>query len=179
MIDFLHFITGVVVGLWTFSVLVSIPPLFGWGSFQFSYGQAICTNDWPYSISFFVFIMTVAIFGPFALIVYAYLSIIRTVLKSRMRVMEHAGATTRRVDRTDIQLWKMSFVICIAFVICWSPISVVNCALITGWDIGNQWKILAMFFLYANPVVDPMIYAFMNGPFRRELRKLLKWKQIM
>lgn len=161
-------------------MLASIPPLFGWGTFRFSYGQAICTNHWPASVSYFVVVMFGAVFIPFGIITFAYVNIVRTVLKSRRRILSHTGRsnntgrTVLGVHRADIQLSKMSFVVCMTFVACWSPISVLNSVIILGSGVSIDMEMLATCSMYVNTLIDPLIYAFMNGPFRREFQNIFK-----
>lgn len=161
------------IGLWVISVLISIAPLLGWSSYVFRYGPAVCAFDIHSNPSFLIVLVVLVYIAPLATIVYAYSSIIRAVLRSRKAVATQTSVPTER-DRFDIRMIQTSFAICIAFIVCWTPMSAIDVATVMGFEVDSYWYILSMFSIYSNTLIDPLLYALMYEPFQREFRKLLQ-----
>ncbi|CAG5080564.1 Oidioi.mRNA.OKI2018_I69.PAR.g9647.t1.cds [Oikopleura dioica] len=66
----------------------------------------------------------------------------------------------------------------ISFFICWTPLHVVHVLLMSGVRIPLSYCALmqdmANVFAWANPVLNPLLYAFAGKQFRSDFRKLLR-----
>lgn len=117
---------------------------------------------------------------PFTTMTVAYATIIRTVLKSRRAVTAtglHENTTWYQVSLVDVQLSKMSFIVYIAFICCWLPFSVVDGSAFSGYHYNVETHTIAATIVFLTAAIDPVVYAFMNGPFQKECIRILKMRK--
>lgn len=132
----------------------------------------MCISDWLWGWSHNTVLTMVGMCIPFATMITAYSMIIRSILKSR-RQLENMKRAVKikwyRISWTDVQLTKISFVICIVFMCCLIPITIVNCAMVSEYDLNITFNMFAMVCIFLNTVLDPLVYVLMVGPFKKEL----------
>lgn len=169
---------GVVVAIWTFSLLTCIPPVTGWGNYVFDYGQTLCVCEWSSSTSYYAFISMATGLFPLLTITCSYFIIIRTAVKSRRSIQQRSSRKPEdkimwyRITLVDTQLSKISLIIYVIFICCWIPNYIVCSARYMGNKTNIHFGTLSIMLIYLNAVLDPCIYAFMSGPFHVESLRL-------
>ena len=92
------------------SVLLSSPPLFGWGKYSYITVQSFCFCDWSMSMSYAIFMIICCFGGPFSVMTVCNIFIYRSVRASSKRVSKISPApvtTTERTSATETELSKM------------------------------------------------------------------------
>ena len=81
------------------SVLLSSPPLFGWGKYSYIAVQSFCFCDWSESLSYAIFMIVCCFGGPFSIMTVSNIFIYQTVRASRKRVSKISPVLTSSTDR--------------------------------------------------------------------------------
>lgn len=162
-----------------------------------------CVRDWDHRAlwqAYELYMLTVILVIPFVIMTYSYVRITRrlyTVMRERtvtfpLYTQQHqAVAATGSGNATSqavyieapaskmSQVIKMLIVVVIIFVLCWTPILVLN--VLAAFDIvpvlnfGIMKPIKTAFhlFSYANSCVNPIIYGFMSSNFRASFKQAI------
>ncbi|XP_048515705.1 rhodopsin-like [Athalia rosae] len=161
-----------VSGVWIYSLSLTIPPLFGWGSYGPEAGDLFCSVSWEVhdpeigSDSYIAFLFIFGLLVPVTLITSSYLGIVTTLKKVRKRVGSRG--------RHEAQVTKMVAIMITAFLVAWTPYSVF--ALSAQYFKVTPTPMLAILpSLWAKSSIcyNPVIYAGMNTQFRGSIKKFL------
>ena len=97
---------------------------------------------------------------------------------------QQRGATRNGVKRRnslkslvkDVKATKLAAMIGFAFALCWFPLILINIIDSLGFNhvIPDDFATVALFTIFVNSFMNPMIYAFFQKDFRRNLSKLLR-----
>ncbi|XP_071109672.1 melatonin receptor type 1B-A-like [Haliotis cracherodii] len=79
-------IVFMVGGVWCFSGLLALPPLIGWGTYNYIPTQSFCFCDWPTSVSYTFFMVGVCFGGPCSVMTFCYIKILRIFRASKSRI---------------------------------------------------------------------------------------------
>ena len=152
-----------------------------WVKIDFSQSYAVCSFNYPtnesqivhYSITVgFLFVL------PLCVGIFTYYKIFLKTHEHQQNVVPSLRNCTDNtaVSNTvkEIKLTRMLILVAAGFLCCWIPMW----ALVLWFRFSPETSsritaLLAMFFFYLSAVINPIIYAFTNGEFRREFRKLL------
>ncbi|KAE8587532.1 hypothetical protein XENTR_v10022011 [Xenopus tropicalis] len=175
MVDQRH-VTMAIVFIWISSIFWSGSPVLGWGSFtERKYGT--CEIDWVQAASSTVYksyVIGVFIWGfvlPVSIMVFCYVSIIRTVHKSHRN--SRGGEISQRQLTMERDITRVSFVICTAFLLAWSPYAVISMWSACGYQVPGLTGVAATLLAKSASFYNPIIYLGMSPKFRQELRALL------
>ncbi|XP_028677262.2 opsin 6, group member b [Erpetoichthys calabaricus] len=162
--------------LWLTALFWAGSPLVGWGSYTGrKYGT--CEIDWMKATfsrayrSYVVGIFFFNFFLPVSIMVFSYVSIIRTVRSSHKS--SRGGEVTERQRRIEHNLTRVSFVICVAFLLAWSPYAVISMWSACGLQVPPLTSVVASLFAKTASFYNPFIYMGMSSKFRNDLRKLI------
>uniref|UniRef100_A0A8C3NNL5 G-protein coupled receptors family 1 profile domain-containing protein n=1 Tax=Cyanoderma ruficeps TaxID=181631 RepID=A0A8C3NNL5_9PASS len=152
--------TGIILS-WTYSLLWTVPPLFGWSSYGPEGPGITCSVNWhskdannaSYIICLFIFCLVI----PFAIIVYSYGKLLCAV---RQVSSTHTGPARRREQRVLVMVGVM--VVC--FLLCWLPYAAVALTATFGQPglITPAASIIPAILAKSSTVYNPIIYVFLN-----------------
>ena len=176
-----------IAATWVFSLLISIPPLFGWGRFAFDAGQSICFVDWSWSISYMIFMISVCFFGPLSVTLVSLYFILKVKRETNYRVDSHKSdaelgeiALARRLERrrkTDKEERKITISIAIVaavFLIAWGPFVLVMFVKTIGKIAVPGWIDFGVLLLGClNSTANPIVYMTLNVNYRKEVIRLV------
>uniref|UniRef100_A0A8C1GMY0 Opsin 6, group member b n=1 Tax=Cyprinus carpio TaxID=7962 RepID=A0A8C1GMY0_CYPCA len=151
----------VITAVWLCSLFWAGAPLLGWGSYR-ACGYGTCEIDWKqalYSVPVKLYVISIFFFNffvPLFVIVFTYVSIIRTVNSARGRERLNA----------------VSLILCAAFLLAWSPYAVISMWSAWGYQIPPLNSILASLFAKSASFYNPFIYIGMSSKFRKDLQGL-------
>ncbi|XP_054691389.1 pinopsin-like isoform X1 [Grus americana] len=163
--------TGIVLS-WTYSLVWTAPPLFGWSSYGPEGPGTTCSVNWhskdannaSYIICLFIFCLVI----PFV-IVYSYGRLLCTV-----RRVSAVNKGTGRSREQRILIMVVVMVIC--FLLCWLPYATV--ALIATFGkpglITPAASVIPSILAKNSTVYNPIIYIFLNKQFYRCFLALLR-----
>ncbi|XP_015266708.1 PREDICTED: pinopsin-like [Gekko japonicus] len=158
---------------WVYSLIWTLPPLFGWSSYGPEGPGTTCSVNWhsrdannvSYIICLFLFCLVI----PFSVIVYCYGKLL-CVMKQVSRVKK--GVAQTREHRVLI----MVVVMVICFLLCWLPYGIM--ALIATFGkpglITASASIIPSILAKSSTVYNPVIYIFLNKQFYRCFCAFLK-----
>ena len=168
--------------LWlSFALYLLIVRVTNWIKIDFIQDYAVCSFDYPTSESqIFHYCITVGLLFvlPLCVGIFSYYKIFlktyehqQNVVSSLQNRSENSSVTN---SMREIKLTRMLLLVAAGFLCCWIPMW----ALVLWFRFSPETSsritaLLAMFFFYLSAVINPIIYAFTNGEFRREFRKLL------
>ena len=137
-----------------------------------AFGKASSFAD--YLLSVYVVILYV----PLALLIVLY-SIILCTLKSRKIAGQRFVNAGNKREKMNRNVLKMAIAIVVGFVLCWTPISIVNLLKFFAWNekypcstFLYMSRIIVSFMAQSNCAVNPWICLIYSGAYRQGLKKL-------
>ena len=124
-------VTGMVVFIWIFALLLDLPNYLGWGDHNFDIRNFTCCYD--YSANFAYTRGFLVVFGfviPVGLLNYSYIRVYLLARKSSNKLAFHRDGSPaekrrrNRIDATDRRLLKTVGIIWIVFMIMWTPYAI-------------------------------------------------------
>jgi len=180
----------ILIFIWTYSFLVSIPPLLGWGTFNKNNLHVSCGLKWDVTdtelgpVMYMAYVIYIYMFGfiiPVAIILTCYVKIIKTIKFTSIRRTSNSSTwkspgLQSRVEK-DRKLTIMVAVMIISFLVTWFPYACVSIAETAGYipKTSLSFYILAIPTMLTKSAVciDPIIYFGLNPQFRAEMIFLL------
>ncbi|KAG7465617.1 hypothetical protein MATL_G00155450 [Megalops atlanticus] len=164
-----------IAAIWLNSLFWSGSPLLGWGSYKGrKYGT--CEIDWvqalvslPYKL-YVISVFLVNFFVPVVIIVFSYVSIIRMVNSSHRST--RGSQVSDRQREMERSVTRVSFMLCTAFLVAWSPYAVISMWSACGYQVPPLTNIMASLFAKSASFYNPLIYISMSSRFRQDLQAL-------
>nr|CAI5827675.1 unnamed protein product [Callosobruchus analis] len=160
-----------VLGIWTYSMILTTPPLLGWGQYVNEAANISCSVNWeeqtPNAMSYIIYLFIFGLILPLVVIIYSYVNIICTMRKNRL----HMGQTAKAEGRVAYMILLMIA----AFLIAWAPYAI--CALVVQFGDASMVSPSAGVFpaLLAKSSIcyNPIIYVGLNSQFRQALKQIM------
>ncbi|KAK3730599.1 hypothetical protein QZH41_006675 [Actinostola sp. cb2023] len=160
--------------VWITAILLSSPPLYGWGVIQYHNKISVCTLFWDMkNISYVVLIIGGAVNGTTIVICICYYKIYKTVKSSTANINAHNPNSTAG-HTTDIKLLKSTFAVVCFFMITWVPVSFVVFFETVGIVAPRVVFAFIVLVVNSSSCGNPIIYGILNPQFRRALVHVLK-----
>ncbi|KAF7405478.1 hypothetical protein HZH66_004384 [Vespula vulgaris] len=163
--------------VWMYALSLSLPPLFGWGSYGPEAGNVSCSVSWEIhdsatnSDSYIGFLFALGLVLPVIIIVTSYFAIVTTTI----RVKKKAGARGRR----EAKVTRMVALMISAFLIAWSPYAALALAAqYFNAKPSPSVAVLPALLAKSSICYNPIIYAGLNAQFPRSLKKILGIRDI-
>ena len=143
-----------------------------------------CTEIWPHPIfypGFAVWTTLIVYIIPLSVITVCYAIVLRRLWKTVSPTEESAHAPAHvRIEIQKRKVTRMVLAVILAFAICWLPAHAMNLwqrldpcfQRYHGNDAVLAFKAFTLGLAYFNSCVNPFVYAFMGGNFRRNLKAL-------
>ena len=182
--------------VWLISILISLPPLFGWAEYRYIPGKSYCFVFWPSDSSYMYFMLAICFFGPLISMSISYINILKFARESKRRLNQHRNELRTladgeiqteqndisfrernrgrfRISQEEIKITNTLLIVVACFMACWAPFVVTMFfdvyfprKLPRAIDIGT------LLLGYANSMCNPIVYGIRNQAFRRELVRL-------
>nr|XP_006116446.1 opsin-5-like isoform X1 [Pelodiscus sinensis] len=169
--------TLTLIVIWATALFWASAPLLGWGSYtDHKYGT--CEIDWikaTFSVVYKSYVIGVFICGffiPVSIIIFCYMSIIKAVKSSHRTT--RGKQISQRQQHMERNITQVSFVICFAFFLAWSPYAVISMWSACGFQVPTLANILASLFAKSASFYNPFIYMGMSCKFRKDIRNLFQ-----
>ncbi|KAG8544836.1 hypothetical protein GDO81_021770 [Engystomops pustulosus] len=131
---------------------------------------SLATSSTPYKF-YVIGVFLSGFFIPVMIMIFCYVSIIRAVHDSHRS--SHGGDVSHRQLMMEKDITRVSFVICTAFVLAWSPYAVISMWSACGYRLPALTTVVATLFAKSASFYNPLIYLGLSPKFRHELRALL------
>lgn len=179
----------IIVVTWIGSILLAMPVL--WIQILLEVGDEKhrghwCVRDWSNVLgwkSYEIYMLTIILIVPLIIMTYSYAHIcgkLYFLMNNRNGDFPLSAAQpTIYIDASAnkmSQVIKMLIVVVIIFVLCWTPILIINVLMafevVPMLNYGNLKSVKTTFLLlsYANSCVNPIIYGFMSQNFRASFK---------
>lgn len=174
--------------VWGVTVGLSLPPFFGWASFDYDEGKSYCFAHWTLSKSYTIFMIAACLCGPIVIMSYCYVKIYRFKKKSRINVL-HAGRDSLCVvpnmttcsgvfssamSRSDRKLTRTIAILILVFALCWSPFATIMFLQVFCNAHVPRWADFGSLVLgYTNSFCNVFVYNATNKSIRHGYRSLL------
>ena len=182
--------------VWLLSLLLSIPPLFGWAEYRYITGKSYCFVFWPSDVYYMYFMLTICFFGPLTVMSLSYFNILRFTREAKRRVDQHKDSVitqqqiqTRqesesyffernkrrfRMTQEEVKITNTLLIVVACFMACWAPF-----AMTMFFDVyyphplPRTVDISTLLLGYANSMCNPIVYGVRNQAVRSELVRLV------
>lgn len=188
--------------VWSITTGLSVPPFFGWASFDYHEGQSYCFVKWTESKSYTIFMIAACLFGPLVIMSYSYVKIFKFQKKSGRNVRGHAAeqssvsgsvyslnqlnadgssvANPRRTtaDRNEQRLARTVVLLIVVFAFCWSPFALIMIMdVFAGIDLPRAVEFGSLMLGYTNSLCNVLIYSATSNNVKKSFRELLCFKR--
>ncbi|XP_028410676.1 melatonin receptor type 1C-like [Dendronephthya gigantea] len=170
---------------WTITIMLSLPPFFGWASFEYDHGQSYCFAEWRVSKSYTIFMIAACLMGPLTVMSYCYIKIIRYHRESERDVIRASMTTTASTSTTfritpDFErrpskkrLTKTIVTLIVVFGICWSPFALIMIVQVfSSAYVPRAVDFGSLVLGYLNSFFNVIVYNVTNKKIRKEFRNL-------
>ncbi|XP_039594829.1 opsin-3 [Polypterus senegalus] len=163
--------------IWLYSLAWTGAPLIGWNKYTLEKHRLGCSVDWESKdandASFIFFFFLGCFFVPVGVMAYCYGHILYTIRMLRC-IQDLQTVQIVKILRYEKKVAKMFFLMISAFLICWTPYSVVSLLIAYGYKdiVTPMAAVIPSFFAKSSTAYNPVIYIFMSRKFRRCLLKL-------
>ena len=153
-----------------------------WSSFEFDPGYAVCSVAFTKTgdrIVHFCIVVGLFFLLPVCVGSFSYYKVFFKTHKHQQNIVSSLQNTpnnrTEKSSVREINISRLLFYVVAGFLLCWIPLWVL--ALWKRFSPETSPRIaqlLVQLLLYLSASINPFIYTFTNGDFRREFRKLLR-----
>ena len=168
---------------WLMTILVSLPPFFGWAKFDYDPAQSYCFAEWTSSKSYTIFMISVCLLEPISVMTYCYCKVIRFHKESERKVMRGAimwkagelylpdpalkrGPKDRHLTRTIVTLIAV-------FGFCWSPFAlVIIVQVFSSTHVPRAIDFGSLVLGYLNSFLNVIVYNITNRKIRQEYKNV-------
>ncbi|XP_071579838.1 rhodopsin, long-wavelength [Temnothorax nylanderi] len=171
-----------IFGVWLFSLLWTIAPVFGWNRYVPEGNMTACGTDYlnkdMFSRSYIVMYSMFCYFMPLFLIIYSYFFIIQAVAAHEKNMREQAKkmnvASLRSAENqntsAECKLAKVALMTISLWFMAWTPYLVINYAgIFETTKISPLFTIWGSLFAKANAVYNPIVYGISHPKYRAAL----------
>eukprot|EP00063_Salmo_salar_P019891 XP_013994726.1 PREDICTED: vertebrate ancient opsin-like isoform X1 [Salmo salar] len=161
---------------WFYSLMWTLPPLFGWSRYGPEGPGTTCSVDWKaksannvsYILCLFVFCLII----PFLVIVYCYGKLLHAI-------KQVSGINTAMSRKREHRVLVMVVTMVLVYLMCWMPYGVMALLATFGRPslITPEASIVPSVLAKTSTFINPIIYIFMNKQFYRCFRALLRCQE--
>ncbi|XP_029308548.1 teleost multiple tissue opsin a [Cottoperca gobio] len=157
---------------WVYSLIWTVPPLFGWSKYGLEGPGTTCSVDWTAktanSISYIICLFIFCLIAPFLVIVFCYGKLL-------CAIRQVSGINTSMSRKREQRVLFMVVVMVICYLLCWLPYGIMALLATFGPPglVTPVASIIPSLLAKTSTVINPVIYVFMNKQFYRCFRALL------
>ncbi|KAK4886684.1 hypothetical protein RN001_002955 [Aquatica leii] len=165
-----HGVTILLLGVWLYSLLLTVPPLIGWGNYIKEGINISCSVNWEdqsyNSKTYIIFLFVFGLVIPLFIITYSYSNIIFTIQKKT--------AQSKQVKGAEKRIAALIFIMIIAFVIAWSPYAIMALFIQFGNRnlITPSIAVIPALMAKSSICYNPIIYVALNTQFQHSWNQL-------
>ncbi|CAL8343989.1 unnamed protein product [Merluccius merluccius] len=162
------------IGLsWAYSLLWTLPPLFGWSHYGPEGPGTTCSVDWTAkttnNISYIVCLFIACLVLPFMVIVYCYSRLFHAI-------KQVSGIHTTMSRRREQRVLLMVVIMVACYLLCWLPYGIMALLATFGSPglVTPEASIIPSLLAKTSTFINPIIYIFMNKQFYSCFQALLR-----
>lgn len=165
--------------IWLVSLVEPVPYLASNHRYVYHAGKFFCFQ--VVEVDFFTLLGYMFVFIPMLVLSFCYYNVFKALKEhnKRFHSLRRRGdqPNAARISVEEINVTKTLFLTVCAFLICWTPIAIVDFIGFGqgGWNLPREVYVMYTFLGQLSTVINPVIYGVMNKTFRDEYKKLFKW----
>lgn len=166
---------ALIFGIYVYATFWACLPVFGVSGYgPESYGTS-CTLEWEGHQVFVTFFLILCVIIPVIVMKVSYGKIVIHIRSSRRRTNRNIANVGAACKKRDFYLIKMTFTMCIGFVVLWLPYAVVSLWTAYGrsGDVPVRITLLAVLVAKLSTVVNPLLYFMFNTKYRPIIKNYL------
>lgn len=160
----------IIIASWIIPIFVCSPPLYGWGTIEFSDKFTDCTMGWNMQdISYIAFLLSVAILITMIIIIFCYSAIFKFVRRSSRQIQNHFQLENRNnqhitmaTTNREAKIIKVFVAVVCVYVLCWTPVCFVGIFEIIGRTALRFVYIIVYYMMFSSSFCNPIIYGVFN-----------------
>ncbi|XP_028284419.1 teleost multiple tissue opsin a [Parambassis ranga] len=158
---------------WVYSLIWTVPPLFGWSHYGPEGPGTTCSVNWTTktanNISYIICLFVFCLIVPFLVIVFCYGKLLCAI-----RQVSGINASMSRKREQRVLFMVVVMVIC--YLLCWLPYGIMALMATFGQPglVTPEASIIPSVLAKTSTVINPVIYVFMNKQFYRCFQALLR-----
>ncbi|KAJ8976786.1 hypothetical protein NQ317_006731 [Molorchus minor] len=160
-----------ILGIWIYSLLLTIPPLLGWGKYINEAANISCSVNWeeqsPNAKSYIIFLFAFGLILPLSVIVFSYAHIINTIKRKTMKIGQ--------VSKAEGRITYMVFFMIVAFLVAWTPYAI-TALLVQFGDrslVSPAAGVIPAVLAKSSICYNPIIYVVLKSQLRQGVRNFL------
>ena len=166
--------------LWTFALIWSLCPLFGWSAYVPEGGNIACSIRWQSSLgsdaAYIICLFVFFYFGPLAVIFTSYSRLfvnVRQMTKNAQKLWGPNAAATLETVQASWKMAKVALVMVIGYLFAWTPYAIVSLysAFANPDNVSLLLAAVPALFAKTSTFYNPLIYFFTYKAFRESLLK--------
>ncbi|KAK2571236.1 Melatonin receptor type 1A [Acropora cervicornis] len=172
----------IVLGGWLAALTIPLSYTAAGKQFIFQPGKLICSFE--YKFSFLVLPFHIFIGISMVILIACYVCVFKAMkVHERTVVNNLRNGNTRPVTLLleDVKLTKILFATVVGFIICWSPVlvlDIVDTFLGTGWHLPREIYYMYTIFGTTSSAINPIVYGVMNPSYRRAYMRLCGLRRV-
>ncbi|XP_036414229.1 teleost multiple tissue opsin b [Colossoma macropomum] len=157
---------------WIYSMLWTVPPLFGWSRYGPEGPGTTCSVNWAAktanNVSYIICLFFFCLILPFIVIVYSYGKLLQAI-----KQVSRINTVVSRKREQRVLFLVVTMVVC--YLLCWLPYGIMALVATFGQPglVTPEASIVPSLLAKSSTVINPVIYIFMNKQFYRCFRALL------
>nr|APB88013.1 neuropsin-like protein [Argopecten irradians] len=169
---------GLVLLTYLYACVWSLPPFMGWGDYGVEPHGTSCTLNWSGSRSFVTAMLIMCIVLPVVIMIVCYGRVLLFLKKSSHNLQKWTTNRTNRKSssrKLEGSLIKLTFTMCVAFVLTWTPYAVFSLWTAYGnkEEIPIRLTLSSILIAKLSTIVNPTVYFVLNRKFRPALKRYL------
>ncbi|KAK9875888.1 hypothetical protein WA026_009674 [Henosepilachna vigintioctopunctata] len=158
-----------ILGIWTYSFLLTMPPLVGWGKYVHEAANISCSVNWECksfnSMTYTCFLFFFGLVIPLLVIIFSYINIVLQMRQNSLKIGQ--------VKKAERRVAYMVLLMIIAFVVAWMPYAVLALLIQFGDAsfLTPGMRVIPSLIAKSSICYNPIIYVVLNSQFRQS------WKQ--
>ncbi|CAG9762357.1 unnamed protein product [Ceutorhynchus assimilis] len=161
-----------VIGIWTYSLILTTPPLMGWGKYGNEAANISCSVNWEdrgtNAKSYIMYLFFFGLVVPIIVIGYSYTFILITMRANKMNMGQ--------ICRVESRVAYTVFMMILAFLLAWTPYSIF--ALLAQFGdptlVTPSSGVVPALIAKSSICYNPIIYVGLNRQFQQSLKELFQ-----
>ncbi|NP_001112371.1 teleost multiple tissue opsin a [Danio rerio] len=165
-------VIGGVLMSWIYSLIWTLPPLFGWSRYGPEGPGTTCSVDWTTktanNISYIICLFIFCLIVPFLVIIFCYGKLLHAI-------KQVSSVNTSVSRKREHRVLLMVITMVVFYLLCWLPYGIMALLATFGAPglVTAEASIVPSILAKSSTVINPVIYIFMNKQFYRCFRALL------
>ncbi|KAF5294265.1 hypothetical protein FQR65_LT10851 [Abscondita terminalis] len=165
-----HGVYILILGIWLYSLLLTVPPLIGWGNYINEGINISCSVNWEdrsyNSKTYVIFLFIFGLIIPLLIISYSYINIIRKLQKKTTK--------SKQIKRREKRIASVIFLMITAFLIAWTPYAVMALLIQFGSEniITPSLTVIPALMAKSSICYNPIIYVALNTQFQQPFKQI-------